>query len=100
MQMCSKHSDCLICGRHPLTSQMYKCQTRYILYDTVITTNEGDLTFINTTGGASGAFDPDLEEAAITGKHGICVDLDSSMNEGCSNKVGAAIKDGLIGCME
>ena len=97
IQTCRKHSDCLVCGRHPLTSQQYKCQTRYVLYDTVVTSNNGDIVFVNTTGGSADAFDPDLEEAAITGKTGICVDIDSSYNEGCSNQVGAMIKDGLIG---
>ena len=99
---CSKHSDCLVCGRHPLTSQMYRCQKRYILYDTVITSNSmvSEVTFVNTTAGASSSFDPDQEIAAITGKHGICVDFDSSNNEGCSNQVVAGIKDGIIGCTD
>ena len=100
MQTCSKHSDCLVCGRHPLTSQMHKCVKRFVLYDTVVTSNNGDIVFVNTTGGSSNAFDPDPDETAITGKHGICIDLDPSMNEGCSNQIAAGIKDGLIGCMD
>ena len=100
MQTCSKHSDCLVCGRHPLTSQMHKCVKRFVLYDTVVTSNNGDIVFVNTTGGSSNAFDPDPGETAITGKHGICIDLDPSMNEGCSNQIAAGIKDGLIGCMD
>jgi len=79
---------------------MYKCVTRYILYDTVVTSNNGDLVFVNTTGGSSSAFDPDQAEAAITGKHGICIDIDPSYNEGCSNQVAASVKDGAIGCMD
>ncbi len=100
MVPCRRHSDCMICGRHPLTNSHYMCQTRYILYDTVFTTDDGDSTFLNTTGGSAGAFDPDQEEAFLSGKHGICVDMDSSYNEGCSNRIGAAFMDGLIGCME
>lgn len=76
MHPCSKHTDCLVCGRHPLTSAQYRCQKRYILYDTVVTTDKGAITFVNTTGGSADAFDPDLEEGAITGKTGICVDID------------------------
>ena len=100
MVPCRRHSDCMACGRHPLTSQHYKCQSRYVLYDTVLTTDEGDATFVNTTGGSSDAFDPDQDEAFLTGKHGICTDIDSSYNEGCSNRIGAAVVDGLIGCMD
>ena len=100
MHQCAKHSDCLACGRHPITSQSYKCQKRYVLYDTVMTDNENNLVFLNLTSGSASAFDPDLEDGAITGKTGICVDLDSSYNEGCSNKVGAMIKDSLIGCTD
>lgn len=100
MHSCSKHTDCLVCGRHPLTSAQYRCQHRYILYDTVVTTDKGAITFVNTTGGSADAFDPDMEEGAITGKTGLCVDIDSSYNEGCSNEVIANVKDSLIGCFE
>ena len=41
-----------------------------------------------------------MEEGAITGMTGVCVDLDSSMNEGCGNEIAANIKDGLIGCFD
>jgi len=97
---CRKHSDCYKCGRHPLTDQHYRCQKRYVLYDTVVTSDEGDVVFVNTTGGSADAFDIDLEAGAVTGQTGICVDIDASYNEGCSSQVGAAVKDGLIGCME
>jgi hypothetical protein len=100
MHQCSKHSDCLACGRHPITSQVFKCQKRYVLYDTVMTDNENNLVFLNISSGSSSAFDPDLEDGAVTGKTGICVDIDSSYNEGCSNKAAAMIKDGAIGCMD
>lgn len=100
MLPCAKHSDCIICGRHPLTSQHYKCVQRYVLYDTVVTSNNNDVVFVNTTGGSSSAFDPDVTETAITGKHGICIDIDPSMNEGCSNQVVAMVKDGAIGCLD
>ena len=100
MQTCAKHSDCYVCGRHPLTNQHYKCQKRYVLYDTVLTSDNGDMVFVNTTGGSADAFDPDLEEAHITGRNGICIDIDASYNEGCSNQIGAMVKDGLIGCFD
>ena len=47
-----------------------------MLYDTVVTSDNGDVVFVNTTGGSANAFDPDPEEAAITRKHGICMDID------------------------
>ena len=83
-----------------MSPQFYRCQHRYILYDTVVTSDDGDIVFVNTTGGTANSFDIDLEEGAITGKTGICVDLDSSMNEGCSNQVAAGIKDSLVGCFD
>tara|TARA_B100001173_G_C16028917_1_gene565492 strand:+ start:2886 stop:3344 length:459 start_codon:yes stop_codon:yes gene_type:complete len=70
------------------------------LYDTVYTTDDGDISFINITDASANAFDIDMEAGAITGKTGICVDLDSSMNEGCNVRPAAAIKDGLIGCFD
>jgi hypothetical protein len=79
---------------------MYKCVKRYILYDTVVTSDNGDIVFVNTTGGSASAFDIDLEDAHATGKNGICVDIDPSYNEGCSNQIGAAVKDGLVGCFD
>jgi len=119
---CKKHSDCMPCGRHPLSeyacldatsslsirlplvacarSQHYRCQKRYVLYDTVFTNDDGDLWFLNETGGSASAFDIDLEEGALTGKTGICVDIDSSYNEGCSSRAGSAVKDGIVGCAE
>lgn len=100
MVACKKHTDCYACGRHPLSGQQYKCQKRYVLYDTVHTDDDGELTFLNLTEGNANAFDIDLEDGAATGKTGICVDIDSSYNEGCSSQAGAAVKDGLIGCMD
>ena len=89
-----------MCGRHPLTSATYQCQKLYVLYDTVVTDEENNLIFINMTAGSSSAFDPDLEAGAISGKTGICVDVDSSYNEGCTNKAIAMVKDGAIGCID
>ena len=100
MHQCAKHSDCLACGRHPITSQQYKCQKRYILYDTVMTDEENNLEFLNLTSGSASAFDPDLEDGARTGKTGICVDIDSSYNELCSNRGAAFVKDAAAGCMD
>jgi hypothetical protein len=100
MQPCAKDSDCMPCGRHPLTDSYYKCQRIYTLYDTVVTTDKGGITFVNTTGGSAAAFDIDLEAAHLTGKNGICVDYDASMNEGCTNEVGALVKDSLTGCFD
>ena len=60
-------------------------------------TDDDELTFLNLTGGSADAFDIDLADAAITGKTGICVDYDSSMSEGCSNRYGALFKDALLG---
>lgn len=100
MQACSKHSDCLVCGRHPLTSAHYRCQHRYILYDTVATTEKGGITFVNTTGGSANVFDPDMEEGGITGMTGICVDIDSSYNEGCTDEEIANVKDSMMGCFD
>ena len=100
MVACLHHADCMPCGRHPLTGQHYRCQKIYTLYDTVYTPDEGGIAFINVTSGASNAFDIDLEEGAINGKTGICVDLDSSMNEQCTSPAGALVKDATIGCFD
>ena len=82
-----------------MTDSYYKCQRIYTLYDTVFTTDKGGITFINSTGGSAASFDIDLEVAHITGKTGICVDDDSSMHQGCTNEVGAKIKD-TLGCFD
>lgn len=71
-----------------------------MVYDTVVTTDNGDITFVNTTGGSANFFDVDMEAGAITGQTGVCVDIDSSMNEGCTNQIAAQVKDGLIGCFD
>lgn len=105
MVPCRKHSDCYACGRHPLTGQFFQCQHRHKFYDTVRTTSgsildptpEG-IEFLNLTSASASAFDIDMEEGALTKKTGVCVDLDSSMNQGCGNEVAAKIKDGIIGC--
>ena len=99
MVPCKRHTDCLPCGRHPLTGQNYRCQTIHTLYDTVLTAND-TIEFLNLSSGTASSFDIDMEQGAIDGKTGICVDLDSSMNEGCSNRQLAAAKDGIIGCAD
>ena len=105
MVPCRRHSDCYSCGRHPLTGQFFQCQKRHKFYDTVRTSGgsvfeEKGITFLNISSASASAFDIDMEEAAITGMTGVCVDLDSSMNEGCGNEIAANIKDGLIGCFD
>ena len=104
MVPCRKHSDCYKCGRHPLTGQFFQCQKRHKFYDTVRTAGgtlqAKNIDFLNISDASASAFDIDMEEGAITKKTGVCVDLDSSMNEGCGNEVAAGIKDGLIGCMD
>ena len=85
--------------------QFFQCQKRHKFYDTVRTsggsildnTPEG-IEFLNLTSASARAFDIDMEEGAITQKTGVCVDLDSSMNQGCGNEVAAKIKDGIVGC--
>lgn len=99
MVACKKHTDCLPCGRHPLTGQNYRCQRIHTLYDTVLTAND-TIAFLNLSSGTASSFDIDMEQGAIDGKTGVCVDLDSSMNEGCSNRQLAAAKDGIIGCAD
>lgn len=108
MVACRKHSDCYPCGRHPLTGQFFQCQKRHTLYDTVhtqggdsaIVTVDNGISFLNVTSASASAFDPDMEEAVHTGKVGVCVDIDSSMNEGCGNEIMASIKDGMVGCFD
>lgn len=99
MVPCRKHTDCLPCGRHPLTGNHYRCQRIHKLYDTVLTDND-EISFLNLSAGIASSFDIDMEEGAITGRTGVCVDLDSSMNEGCSHTKMAAVKDGIIGCAD
>jgi hypothetical protein len=70
-----------------------------VLYDTVYTTDD-DIVFLNSTAASAATFDPDLEIGAVTGETGICVDVDSSYNEGCNIQTAAFIKDGLIGCSD
>lgn len=45
-------------------------------------------------------FDPDPAEQAITGERGICVDVDSSYNQGCPDQTMSAVMDGVIGCLD
>ena len=72
------------------TGQHYCCQKIHTLYDTH--TDEDEL-FLN----------PDERERSTStwrirsGQDGICVDYDSSMNEGCSNRYAAMFKDGCSG---
>lgn len=114
MVACRVHTDCLPCGRHPITDQHYRCQKRHILYDTVVTNtgfnpraigterfyDDQEFAFLNETGGSASAFDIDLEAAAMTGQTGICVDIDSSYNQGCSLTKFAAVKDAFVGCAD
>lgn len=105
MVPCKKHSDCYPCGRHPLTGQFFQCQKIHTFYDTVRTNSDdeaedGGISFLNVSSASASAFDIDMEDAAIDGRVGVCVDLDSSMNEGCGNEVMANIKDGLVGCLD
>lgn len=123
---CQTQADCMACGRHPLTGQVraascvaqtpdprsthpnphftpwqyYVCQKRTTLYDTVRTTKHGGIDFLNLTDGSSNSFDIDMHAGAITGRTGVCVDLDSSMNEGCNEETVAKVKDGVVGCMD
>ena len=50
--------------------------------------------------GSGRAFDPDPSEQAITGEYGICVDIDSSYNQGCTDQTLAGIVDGVVGCFD
>ena len=99
MVPCRKDTDCLACGRHPLTGAHYRCQRIHTLYDTVLTDND-EIRFLNLSSGTGASFDVDMEDGALTGKTGVCVDLDSSMNEGCSHPKIAAAKDGIVGCTD
>jgi len=100
MVPCRSHADCVACGRHPLTDQLYKCQKRLVLYDTVNITTDNTVQFLNRSTSASAAFDIDLENAHLTGATGVCVDFDSSFNEGCEISAVAIAKDALIGCFD
>jgi len=73
---------------------------RYRLYDVPNTTKDGEITLIDLPRGVGKVFDPDPAEQAITGEWGICVDVDSSYNQGCPDQTMSAVMDGVIGCMD
>ena len=101
MVTCRRNSDCYSrCPSHPLTGDRYQCQTRYTLYDVAVTTDDGEISLIDLQRGSGRVFDPDPSEQAITGEHGICVDLDSSYNQGCPDQTLASIVDGVVGCFD
>ena len=61
---------------------------------------DGEIALINLTEGNSAAFDPDPAAQAATGEYGICVDVDSAMNQGCPDQTMSAIVDGVVGCFD
>lgn len=50
--------------------------------------------------GSGKVFDPDPHEQAITSEWGICVDVDSSYNQGCPDQTFSAVMDGIVGCLD
>ena len=98
---CKRNSDCYTrCPAHPLTGDRYQCQKNYKLYDVPLTGNEGEIHLIDLDRGPGKVFDPDPFEQAITGEWGICVDVDSSFNQGCPDQTMSAVVDGIIGCLD
>lgn len=101
MVSCKRTSDCYSrCPSHPLTGDRYQCQKNYRLYDVAQTDDDGNIVMLDLREGNTAAFDPDPVTQAITGEYGICVDVDSSMNQGCSDQTMSSIVDGLIGCFD
>ena len=98
---CRRNSDCYSrCPAHPLTGDRYVCQRVYRLYDVAITDSGGEINLVNLERGSGSVFDPDTATQAITGEMGICVDVDSSMNQGCPDQTMSAVMDGVVGCMD
>lgn len=62
--------------------------------------NADEIAFVNLTSGSGNAFDIDMAEGALNNKTGVCVDVDSSYNEGCSIETAATVKDSLVGCFD
>ena len=101
MVSCRRNSDCYSrCPAHPLTGDRFICQSRYRLYDVPVTGTDGEINLIDLDRGSGTVFDPDPTEQAITGEFGICVDIDSSYNQGCPDQTMSAVMDGVIGCMD
>lgn len=88
------------CPAHPLTGDRYVCQKRHKLYDVAVTDSDGQISLTDLAEGSSSGFDPDPFAQAITKEYGICVDSDSSLNQGCPDKTGAAVMDGIVGCFD
>jgi hypothetical protein len=65
-----------------------------------ITGDGGDIEFVDLEQGSGNFFDPDPSTQAITGEYGICVDVDSAMNQGCQDQTMASVVDGVLGCMD
>ena len=98
---CKRNSDCYTrCPAHPLTGDRYQCQRRYKLYDEPLTGSDGEISLIDLDRGSGKVFDPDAYEQAITGEWGICVDVDSSYNQGCPDQTFSAVMDGVVGCFD
>lgn len=98
---CKHNSDCYSrCHAHPLTGDRYQCQTRYKLYDVANTSSDGEISLVDLEEGSGKQFDPDPHEQAVTGERGICVDVDSSYNQGCPDKTPSYVMDGIVGCMD
>lgn len=84
----------------PICAFRYQCQHIWKLYDVAITDDDGNIKLVDLEEGSGKEFDPDPYEQAITGEYGICVDVDSSMNQGCPDKTMSAVMDGVVGCMD
>lgn len=98
---CRRDSDCYSrCPAHPLTGDRYQCQKNYHLYDVAITDSGGEINLVDLDRGSGKVFDPDPATQAITGEWGICVDVDSAMNQGCPDQTMSAVMDGLVGCLD
>lgn len=65
-----------------------------------ITGNDGEIRLVDLDQGSGKVFDPDPATQAITGEWGICVDVDSSMNQGCPDQTMSSIVDGIVGCFD
>ena len=73
---------------------------RYHLYDVAITDSGGEINLVDLERGSGKVFDPDPATQAITGEWGICVDVDSAMNQGCPDQTMSAVMDGIVGCLD
>lgn len=101
---CKRDADCYArCPAHPLTGDRYVCQHDYVLYDVAETTEgfaEDGVSLKNVSQGTGNMFDPEPSASAITGETGICVDVDSSMMQGCPQKTVSWMADSAIGCFD